>query len=75
MLRLRYRTEVIDADCAARIAGYHLTALAHIAADPDAEHRRLGLLSERNSISSSKGFPDRGGNYPTAGFTSCSSSG
>ena len=44
-LRLRYRTDVIDADCAARIAGYHLTALALIAADPDAEHGRQSLLS------------------------------
>ena len=32
-------------DCAARIAGYHLTALALIAADPDAEHGRQSLLS------------------------------
>ena len=24
VLRLRYRTDVLDADCAARIAGYHL---------------------------------------------------
>src|SRR5438128_6365685 len=45
VLRLRYRTEVLDADCAARIAGYHLTALALIAADPDAEHKRQSLLS------------------------------
>ena len=44
-LRLRYRTEVLDADCAARIAGYHLTALALIADDPEAEHRRASLLS------------------------------
>jgi len=44
-LRLRYRTDVLDADCAARIAGYHLTALALIAADPDAQHRRQSLLS------------------------------
>ena len=44
-LRLRYRTDVLDADCAARIAGYHLTALALIAADPDAEHGRQSLLS------------------------------
>ena len=36
---------MLDADCAARIAGYHLTALALIAADPDAEHRRQSLLS------------------------------
>src|SRR5438034_443543 len=28
VLRLRYRTDVLDPDCAARIAGYHLTALA-----------------------------------------------
>ncbi|MER5219567.1 non-ribosomal peptide synthetase [Streptomyces flaveus] len=44
-LRLRYRTDVLDADCAARIAGYHLTALALIAADPYAEHARQSLLS------------------------------
>ena len=44
-LRLRYRTDVLDADCAARIAGYHLTALELMAADPDAEHRRQSLLS------------------------------
>ncbi|CAM5597877.1 non-ribosomal peptide synthetase [Streptomyces aurantiogriseus] len=45
VLRLRYRTDALDADCAARIAGYHLTALALIAADPDAEHGRQSLLS------------------------------
>ncbi|MFF3325060.1 amino acid adenylation domain-containing protein [Streptomyces sp. NPDC002889] len=45
LLRLRYRTDVLDADCAARIAGYHLTALTLIAADPDAEHGRQSLLS------------------------------
>src|SRR2546428_12434279 len=45
VLRLRYRTDVLDADCAARIAGYHLTALALSAADPDAEHARQSLLS------------------------------
>jgi amino acid adenylation domain-containing protein len=45
VLRLRYRTDVLDADCAARIAGYHLTALELIVADLDAEHRRQSLLS------------------------------
>jgi amino acid adenylation domain-containing protein len=45
VLRLHYRTEVIDADCAARIGGYHLTALALIVADPDANHERQSLLS------------------------------
>ncbi|MFF0011939.1 amino acid adenylation domain-containing protein [Streptomyces sp. NPDC005374] len=37
-LRLRHRTGALDTDAAARIAGYHLTALAH----PD----RTSLLSE-----------------------------
>src|SRR6266702_3445712 len=45
VLRLRYKTDVLDADCAARIAGYHVTALALIAADPDADHQRQSLLS------------------------------
>ncbi|MFF4350270.1 amino acid adenylation domain-containing protein [Streptomyces sp. NPDC001530] len=45
VLRLRYRTDVLDADCAARIAGYHVAALALIAADPEAEHGRQSLLS------------------------------
>ncbi|WP_406730236.1 non-ribosomal peptide synthetase [Streptomyces sp. NBC_01794] len=44
-LGLRYRTEMLDADGAARIAGYHLAALALIAADPDADHARQSLLS------------------------------
>ncbi|MFG2134299.1 amino acid adenylation domain-containing protein [Streptomyces sp. NPDC048751] len=44
-LRLRYRTDALDADCAARIVGYHLTALRLIAADPDAAHGRQSLLS------------------------------
>ncbi|WP_217168120.1 amino acid adenylation domain-containing protein [Streptomyces sp. AC512_CC834] len=45
VLRLRYRTDVLDADCAARIGGYHLAALEQIAADPDAPHDRRSLLS------------------------------
>lgn len=44
-LRLRYRTDVLDADCAARIAGYHLTALALAVADPDADHTGQSLVS------------------------------
>jgi amino acid adenylation domain-containing protein len=46
ILRLRYRTDVLDAAAAARIAGYHLAAVALIAADPDAEHARQSLLTE-----------------------------
>src|SRR5439155_3268226 len=44
-LRLRYRTDVLDAEGAARIAGYHLTALSLMTTDPDAEHERATLLS------------------------------
>jgi amino acid adenylation domain-containing protein len=45
VLRLKYRTDALDADCAARIAGYYLTALALIAADLEAEPGRQSLLS------------------------------
>ncbi|MGW0816565.1 non-ribosomal peptide synthetase [Streptomyces viridiviolaceus] len=44
-LRLHHRTDLLDADCAARIGGYHLCALEGIAADPDAPHHRQCLLS------------------------------
>ncbi|GAA3062365.1 non-ribosomal peptide synthetase [Streptomyces glomeratus] len=46
LLRLRYRTEALSADCAARIGGYHLTALRLMTADAEAEHARQSLLSE-----------------------------
>ncbi|GCD33108.1 amino acid adenylation protein [Streptomyces chrestomyceticus JCM 4735] len=45
IVRLRHRTDALDTECAARIAGYHLTALALIAADPHADHTRQSLLS------------------------------
>ncbi|MEU2392635.1 amino acid adenylation domain-containing protein [Streptomyces sp. NPDC007369] len=44
LLELHYRTDLIDADCAARIAGYHLTALRLMAADPDAAPGPQSLL-------------------------------
>jgi amino acid adenylation domain-containing protein len=44
-LRLRYRREVLDAETAARIAGYHRAALELVAVDPDAEPQRQSLLS------------------------------
>jgi amino acid adenylation domain-containing protein len=44
-LRLRFRTEALDAESAQRIAGYHLTALAEMVADPKAEHGKRHLLS------------------------------
>src|SRR5581483_8972096 len=44
-LRLRYRTDHLDAGCAARIAGYHRRALELVVADLDADHGRQSLLS------------------------------
>ncbi|MFF7974943.1 amino acid adenylation domain-containing protein [Streptomyces sp. NPDC007905] len=44
-LRLRYRTDRLDAAAAARIGGYHLTALRLMTTDVDAEHARQSLLS------------------------------
>lgn len=45
-LRSTYRTDVLDTEAAARLAGYHLTALGLLVADPDADHRQQSLLSE-----------------------------
>ncbi|MEV5953136.1 amino acid adenylation domain-containing protein [Streptomyces sp. NPDC051987] len=44
-LRLRYRTDWLDAGAAARVGGYHLAALRLMTADPDADHGRQSLLS------------------------------
>jgi amino acid adenylation domain-containing protein len=49
-LRLRYRTDVLDGGAAARIADYHLTALALIASDPDADHHGQTLLSGKELL-------------------------
>ena len=48
VLRLRYRTDVLDEDGAARSRGYYRTALTLIAADPDAEHRGSPCCPRRN---------------------------
>ncbi|MFB7503880.1 non-ribosomal peptide synthetase [Streptomyces broussonetiae] len=45
-LLLSYRTDVLDAEAADRIAGYYLTALEQMAATPDAPSRGRVLLSE-----------------------------
>ena len=45
-LRLRYRSDVLDAACAERVAGYHLTALRLMTADPDADPGQRSLLSD-----------------------------
>jgi amino acid adenylation domain-containing protein len=44
-MRIYHRTEVLEAEAAERIAGYHLTALALLTGDPSAEHRRQQLVS------------------------------
>ncbi|MFD9253244.1 non-ribosomal peptide synthetase [Streptomyces bottropensis] len=45
-LRLRYRTDVLDEDGAARIAGYHVTALTLLATGPDTGHGGRSLVSD-----------------------------
>ena len=44
-LCVRYRRDALDAQAAARIAGYHLTALHRIATEPDAASDEHCLLS------------------------------
>ncbi|GGZ31936.1 hypothetical protein GCM10010365_60760 [Streptomyces poonensis] len=44
-LRVRHRTDVLGGEAAARVAGYHVTALTSLALDPDADYGRQGLLS------------------------------
>ena len=56
VLRLRYRTDVLDADCADRIAGYHLTALRLMTADVDAGHARQSLLGDDEVREQLEGF-------------------
>jgi amino acid adenylation domain-containing protein len=67
VMRLRYRTDVVDADFATRLAGYHLTALAQLVADPSADHRGQSLLSAEELhlqveglAGPRRGLPDRG---------------
>ncbi|MGI9422299.1 MAG: amino acid adenylation domain-containing protein [Hyphomicrobiaceae bacterium] len=44
-LHIQYRTEAFDAESANRIAGYHLTALKQMVAEPNADHKMQSLLS------------------------------
>lgn len=44
-LWLSYRTDILDAECAARITRYYLAALTLMSSDPDAEHSGQSLLS------------------------------
>jgi amino acid adenylation domain-containing protein len=67
-LRLRYRTDVIDAGAAARIVGYHLTALSMMAVDPDAEHGRQSLLSEQELEFQLEGLRGPSRSLPDARF-------
>jgi amino acid adenylation domain-containing protein len=46
VLRLKYRGEVLDADAARRIAGYHLAALRGVVADPGADPLDTDLVGQ-----------------------------
>jgi len=52
----RYRTDTLDAECAARIGGYHLAALGAMTTDVDAEHTRQSLLSPEEVRHQLEGF-------------------
>src|SRR5262249_23414618 len=64
VLRLRYKTDVLDAECVGRIAAYHCTALRLIAADPEAEHARQSLLSAEELRFQLDGFAGRRRDLP-----------
>ncbi|MGI9062573.1 MAG: non-ribosomal peptide synthetase [Pseudonocardiaceae bacterium] len=59
--RLWYRTDALDADHAARVAGYHRAALEHLTRHPGTDHSALRLVStaERDLQLSGMGGPDR----------------
>ncbi|MFD4790641.1 amino acid adenylation domain-containing protein [Streptomyces sp. NPDC058459] len=65
-LVLRYRTDVLDAVSAHRVAGYHLRALELIAADLDAEHTRQSLLSAEERHEQLEGLAGPGRELPDA---------
>src|SRR3954466_2549956 len=56
---LRHRTDVLDGECAQRIAGYHLAALALLAADAETEHGQQSLLSTEEVHHQLEGLPGR----------------
>jgi amino acid adenylation domain-containing protein len=64
VLRLKYRTDALDADCAARIAGYYRTALALIAADLEAEPGWQSLLSAEELCFQLEGLAGRSRELP-----------
>jgi amino acid adenylation domain-containing protein len=59
VLRVIYRTNVLDEAAAARIVGYHLTALRNLCEDIDAEHTRQTLLSPQEWQSQIEGYAAR----------------
>jgi amino acid adenylation domain-containing protein len=58
-LRLSYRTDVLNAEAAARIGGYHRTALEELATDPDAGPMTAVLLSTDELVSQLDGLAGR----------------
>lgn len=73
-LSLRYRTDVLDAEAAARIAGYYHAALEQLVSEPDAPVAVADCWERPNCATSSTDSPDPRSSCPTAGSTSCSRS-
>ncbi|MFF0221576.1 amino acid adenylation domain-containing protein [Streptomyces sp. NPDC004629] len=66
VLRLRYRTQVLDAGYAARIGGYHLAALRLMAADANAGHAEQSLVSADEAHEQLEGLAGPGRVLPQA---------
>ena len=68
LLHLRHRTDAIDADAAARIAGYHLTALEQLVGRSRHAPRRQPAVRPQELRPRSTASPDRSGSCPTQRF-------
>ena len=74
-LRLRYRTDVLDADAAARIAGYHLAALRYRRRPRRRPPRQTCCPTEERRLPAGGARRARAGSCPIGASTSCSRSG
>ena len=70
-----YRRDALDAEAAARIAGYHLTALHRSPPSPTPRPTSTACSPPRRSRSRSTAWRARTASCPTTVSTSCSSSG
>ncbi|MER5964626.1 amino acid adenylation domain-containing protein [Streptomyces sp. NPDC002057] len=68
VLRLRYRTDGLDAEAAARVARYHRAALEQLASAPDSAPADLSLVSEEERLHQIHGLAGRSRTLPDRRF-------